>query len=64
MEKKEMSFIEQFEAAGKVKKVIRDTVLLVDEDGAIVIPHDKRIELAKEIGDVLWYCATLDNDSE
>ena len=50
------------EVADKVKKVIRDTVLLVDEEGAIVLPHDKRIELAKEIGDVLWYCATLAND--
>ena len=50
------------EVADKVKKVIRDTVLLADDCGAIVLPHDKRIELAKEIGDVLWYCATLAND--
>lgn len=50
------------EVADKVKKVIRDAVLLVDEEGAIVLSHDKRIELAKEIGDVLWYCATLSYD--
>ena len=50
------------EVADKVKKVIRDTVLLIDAKGAIVLPDDKRIELAKEIGDVLWYCATLAND--
>ena len=50
------------EVADKVKKVIRDTVLLIDANGAIIIPDDKRIELAKEIGDVLWYCATLAND--
>lgn len=50
------------EVADKVKKVIRDTVLLINAKGAIVLPDDKRIELAKEIGDVLWYCATLAND--
>ena len=50
------------EVADKVKKVIRDTVLLTDAEGAIVLSHDKRIELAKEIGDVLWYCATLSYD--
>lgn len=50
------------EVADKVKKVIRDTAFLTDADGAIVFHYDKRIELAKEIGDVLWYCATLAND--
>ena len=50
------------EVADKIKKVIRDTVLLTDDYGAIVLSHDKRIELAKEIGDVLWYCATLAYD--
>ena len=48
--------------ADKVKKIIRETVFLVDDYGAIVLSHDNRIELAKEIGDVLWYCATLAND--
>ena len=50
------------EVADKVKKAIRDMVLLIDTNGAIVLPNDKQIELAKEIGDVLWYCATLAND--
>ena len=50
------------EVADKVKKVIRDTAFLTDAEGAIILPHDKRIELAKEIGDVLWYCAILAND--
>lgn len=48
--------------ADKVKKIIRDTVFLVDDYGAIVLSHDNRIEIAKEIGDVLWYCAILAND--
>lgn len=50
------------EVADKVKKVIRDTAFLTDAEGAIVLSHDNRIELAKEIGDVLWYCAILAND--
>ena len=50
------------EVADKVKKVIRDTAFSTDAEGAIVLSHDKRIELAKEIGDVLWYCATLAYD--
>ena len=50
------------EVADKIKKVIRDTAFSTDAEGAIVLSNDKRIELAKEIGDVLWYCATLAND--
>ena len=42
------------EVADKVKKVIRDN------NGEI--SKDKALEIAKEIGDVLWYCATLAND--
>lgn len=42
------------EVADKVKKVIRDN----NQDFDVA----KRIEIAKEIGDVLWYCATLAND--
>lgn len=42
------------EVADKVKKVIRD------ENSNI--SRDKALEIAKEIGDVLWYCATLAND--
>ncbi len=50
------------EVADKVKKVIRDTIVLKDCNGTIVLPKDKSIELAKEVGDVLWYCATLAKD--
>lgn len=39
------------EVAEKIKKVLRDN------NG--VITEEKRVELGKEIGDVLWYCAAL-----
>lgn len=42
------------EVSDKVKKVLRDNNGLFSDD--------KKAELAKEIGDVLWYCATLAND--
>ena len=42
------------ECADKVKKVIRDNGGQFTEE--------KKYELAKEIGDVLWYCATFAND--
>lgn len=42
------------ECSDKVKKVIRDN------NGEFT--DDKKREIAKEIGDVLWYCATLAND--
>lgn len=42
------------EVAEKVKKVIRDNKGIFD--------IEKRKEIAKEIGDVLWYCATLSYD--
>lgn len=42
------------EVADKVKKVIRDNNQSFDTV--------RKIEIAKEIGDVLWYCATLAND--
>ena len=42
------------EVADKVKKVIRD-------NGG-VFTNENKYEIAKEIGDVLWYCATLAND--
>ena len=40
--------------ADKVKKVIRDN--------NSEFTSEKKAEIAKEIGDVLWYCATLAND--
>lgn len=42
------------EVADKVKKVIRDN--------GQNFTDDKKLEIAKEIGDVMWYCATLAND--
>jgi len=42
------------EVADKVKKIIRD-------DGG-AISEEKAMEIVKEIGDVLWYVATLSND--
>lgn len=42
------------EVADKVKKVIRDN--------ALQFTDDRRLEIAKELGDVLWYCATLAHD--
>ena len=42
------------EVADKVKKVIRD--------GHEEFSDEKRLEIVKEIGDVLWYCATLSRD--
>ena len=51
------------EVADKVKKVIRDSNELVrDSSGAIMLPQEKREELAKEVGDVLWYVATMAYD--
>lgn len=42
------------EVADKVKKVIRDN------DGDFSV--ERRLEIAKELGDVLWYISTLAND--
>ena len=42
------------EVADKIKKVIRD------ED--CTVTDEKRKAIAMEIGDVLWYCATLAHD--
>lgn len=39
------------ETADKVKKVLRDKEGIIDE-------HDK-LEITKELGDVLWYVATV-----
>lgn len=42
------------EVSDKVKKVLRDN--------DSVFTDEKKLEIAKEIGDVLWYCATLSRD--
>jgi NTP pyrophosphatase (non-canonical NTP hydrolase) len=39
------------ETLGKIKKVMRDSNDIVSDE--------TRVELGKEIGDVLWYCAAL-----
>lgn len=50
------------EVADKVKKIIRDTQITRNEQGAIEIEPKKAAEIAKEVGDVLWYVATMAND--
>lgn len=45
---------ESGEVAEKVKKLLRD------HDG--ILSDEYRGEIAKEIGDVLWYCAALSAD--
>ena len=45
---------ESGEVCEKVKKVLRDN------DG--VFTDEKKIEMAKEVGDVLWYIATISHD--
>lgn len=42
------------EVADKVKKVIRDNDQQFDEE--------KKLAIAYEVGDVLWYCATMAHD--
>ena len=50
------------EVAEKVKRIIRDTDYKKDGSGAIVVPEIRALDIAVEIGDVLWYCATLAHD--
>lgn len=50
------------EVADKMKKIIRDTDIKRNEQGAIEIEPKKAAEIAKEVGDVLWYVATMAND--
>lgn len=50
------------EVADKVKKVLRDAKVVRDGSGAIVLHDRQREELAKEVGDVLWYVAALSYD--
>lgn len=42
------------EVADKVKKVIRDNEQVFD--------NDRKTAIAYEVGDVLWYCATMAHD--
>lgn len=51
------------ECADKVKKILRDTHIARNaETGAIMLDTEQQHALALEIGDVLWYCATLARD--
>lgn len=50
------------EVADKVKKVLRDEVIVRDSSDAIILHGKQREELAKEVGDVLWYVATISYD--
>lgn len=47
------------EVADKVKKVIRDFVIVRDSNGSILVPENVRESLAKEICDVLWFVAIM-----
>ena len=47
------------EVAEKIKKLIRDKGGIT---GLTSIEDDDRAAVAKEIGDVLWYCASLAHD--
>ena len=44
------------EVAEKIKKLIRD------ENGIEGMTEAKKLEIAKELGDVLWYLANLSHD--
>lgn len=46
--------VKQKKQLKKLKKVIRDNKALFTEE--------KKREISKEIGDVLWYCASLSHD--
>jgi len=48
------------EVLGKIKKLIRDND--VDFKGDSTIPAAKKVEIAEELGDVLWYVAALAKD--
>ena len=44
------------EICEKVKKLIRDKKKKLTKES---LSKEERLELAKEIGDILWYCSTL-----
>ena len=48
------------EVLGKIKKLIRDSD--VDFKGNSTISASKKVEIAEELGDVLWYVAALSKD--
>lgn len=46
------------EVVEKIKKLLRDSYVTDAAD----VPEDKRIEIRKEMGDVLWYLAQLSTE--
>jgi NTP pyrophosphatase (non-canonical NTP hydrolase) len=50
---------ESGEVAEKIKKLIRDKGGIM---GLQLMAEEDRVAVAKEIGDVLWYCANLAQD--
>ena len=51
------------EVAEKVKKFFRDNQFeVMCEDAVAEIPAEKRMEIAKELGDVLWYVTAIASD--
>lgn len=48
------------EVAGKVKRIFRgDYPIMTDSKGAIIVPDIIHKAIAEELGDTLWYVATL-----
>ena len=51
------------EVADKFKKLLRDEQFeLPFDDAAVTMTYEERYEVAKELGDVLWYVTALAND--
>ena len=50
------------EAADKVKKLYRDEQLSLGGDPILELNVETRIEIAKELGDVLWYVTAVASD--
>lgn len=48
------------EVGGKIKKLIRDDNIRFD--GKIVLSDKQRADIGSELGDVLWYIASLARD--
>lgn len=50
------------EVAEKVKKLYRDELLSLGGDPILELSVDTRVEIAKELGDVLWYVTAVASD--
>lgn len=47
------------EVLGKIKKLVRDVNTDILMTHQIAVPEEKRAEIGKELGDVLWYVAMV-----